>query len=381
MHTRHVKLLLAVLLGASGLVILFHLLLDLGAGGNPWKQGDWLINRETVDIRRGYFGSLILAVADGTGLGPLATVALLQAVAALALLVLLARVLLLAPVPAVALLLLASPALAPFFWAADPQGGLRKEILAFIAVLLAVEGLVRDRFAAFLAGTALLSLAVFAHEANILFLPLFAGLALWGSRGRADRPAYLAATGIATAITAVALVHAVAHRALPDPALVCDPLLQRGLSAEICGGAIGYLSNDSLDALKQVYFTFGAGRIALFLGLYLLAAAPLLYLVSRLDRPGRAFLLAVALALPFLPLYVLSVDWGRWMSLHVFSVVVTLAFLLRQGDLALARPVQLRVAAAFLVLGLLWAPTHFVGFVPGGMLASLVSAPDAASLR
>ena len=44
--------------------IFLQLKFDLNAGGNPWKQGDWLINSEAGLVRRSIAGDFIFFLSD-----------------------------------------------------------------------------------------------------------------------------------------------------------------------------------------------------------------------------------------------------------------------------------------------------------------------------
>src|SRR6056297_4058100 len=58
--------------------VVFEAWNDLAAGGNPWKQGDWLINSIDTMIRRGLLGNAIIYSADALNVSPVFLVVILQ---------------------------------------------------------------------------------------------------------------------------------------------------------------------------------------------------------------------------------------------------------------------------------------------------------------
>lgn len=145
---------------------------------NTWQQGDWLIHRDLAGIRRGHIGSWLLDLSDLFAVGPLSVVFVLHVVLVAVLFYLLIRVFLAVGQPLVLAPFLFSPPLFVIFWLPWEHGALRKETLAFIAILLLLLACIKRSRLRFLAASALFALSVYGHEANILFLPLFLGV-LW----------------------------------------------------------------------------------------------------------------------------------------------------------------------------------------------------------
>ena len=115
-------------------LLLANLLRDMLTGGNSWKQADWLVNSEEVFVRRGLFGSGLLRLSDLLAVKPLLLVGALQAILMLALIgatIVAARR---SGLTDRVLLLLLSPGFFVLFWAADPQGSLRKEMIVYLAL-------------------------------------------------------------------------------------------------------------------------------------------------------------------------------------------------------------------------------------------------------
>ena len=60
------------------LYVSLRVLYDYIAGGNSWKQGDWLINNAAGSIRRGPLGSFIISIDDLVDSNPLFVVSVIQ---------------------------------------------------------------------------------------------------------------------------------------------------------------------------------------------------------------------------------------------------------------------------------------------------------------
>lgn len=360
-------------LALSFLYISLMAVRDLKWGGNAWKQGDWLINTAGGDVRRGDFGSAVIALGDLLGTGPVLTVVGLQ-IGLLALLFLGFRHLAMrVPDPRVSALILVSPAIFTVFWVADPQGSLRKEVIACAALCLVAVGATQGRRLPLWCGVALLCVSFLAHEAMVLLLPAFLGVLVVSGLFDTDRGHAMAAGAVGLGIGVYALSYALSHARIADADAVCLPLLVRGVSPSLCTGAIEWLEYDAARGYREVLLWMAPENVTGFLIAYLLALAPWLYLAGLTLHPARNAVLVVALGLPFLPLYPVSVDWGRWMSLHLFSVTILAICALSRGRLRLRQRPAMWVVAVCLVLSLLVSPVHTVGMTPGGVIGQLVS--------
>ena len=346
--------------------MLFHLAFTVFPDGSGWQQGDWLINVEQVPVRRGFFGSALIALSDHTGLGLLGLTVTVQYALLAVLLALLAAVFLPARERLFHALLLASPAFVPLFWAADPNGGLRKEMVAYIALLLLLLWVRRGGRRLLGGATALFVVSFAGHEACVLFTPLFLGILLAVGWHQRRDPACLAASLLVAACAIAALAYALRHARVDDLALVCQPLLARHLAATICDGAISYLTNDAATNAALVKAKILGGGTLKLLPLYLALVTPgLAYAVSLTDRPGRVALCCLAAAVPFLVLYPAANDWGRWLGMQVFCVVVVLVAALSSGLVSLRHPPRPAAAALVLLIGLLASLDHAMTTMPG----------------
>ncbi|KPF43119.1 hypothetical protein [Rhizobium sp. AAP43] len=372
--------LLVPLAVACATVVFFFTMLvpfwnDYRTGGNNWKQGDWLISSLNEPIRRGPFGSALITVSDMLAISPLTLTFVLQLLL-LGLLLIVTALIFRALVrrDRVYLLLLISPGFYLVFWAADPQGSLRKELLAFCAMgLVLTYPLYRSKVVVLL-GCLLFVIAAIGHELNVLLYPAFVAVtAIIGTGAKSRR--FFVVCGLLVSIGSVAaLGYAITFSRVADVATICAPLLERGLSAEICKGAIGFLNQgtDAATALASEKMSTGS-IVGFFAAGYLAALLPIVFFISRLARPGLPALALMLTALPILPLYIVAVDWGRWISLHITSAVFILTALGLTGRLAITKRISDAGIIIFTLAAVLLTPNHETGLVIGGVVRRVVA--------
>ena len=362
-----------VFLVVSFVYISSEIVAEYQLGGQAFKQGDWLINNHGEYVRRGIFGSGILAASDSLGIGPLLLVCGLQ-IALFAVLYGCFRLIVhQADGPLFWILLILSPAMFAVFWVADSGGSARKELLAFTGLALSTLGALRQKMVLFWIGVAVFCLGFIGHEAMILFIPTFlAILFVSGLKARAKTQA-LAAAVLVLCAAAFSLGYTVKFFSVENTASVCAPLQQRGLEESICTGAIIWLGADSAIAEQVVRDQLTTPNVLGFVGTYIAALLPLMFLVWV--RKGKIvhFLGLVLLGMPFLPLYFIAIDWGRWMSFHVFSASLILACVMAHYRGGSPKRGLERIAVLLAGLSLLISPLHTIGAAEWGALGRLVS--------
>lgn len=359
---------LAVALTASAVFVLLDLAADLSLGGDSWQQGDWLIHALNGPIRRGPAGSALLHAADLFGVHPVRVVGMLQAGLVLVLYTLTWWLLRDCAADFTALILIASPAFFVLFWVSDPQAGLRKEIIVFVALTATLLAIRHESRGLLLAGGAAFAMAALAHEANTLFLPLYLYLVL---AGRPPSPfRYGVAAGVAVLTTAAA-AYAVAYRSVPDVAALCGPLLARGVVPRVCSGSIAWLDRETAGGLAEVSRQLlRTGKAALFPLTWLLATAVYLALATQAKTPVRLVLLLVLSGLPFLVLFPVAVDWGRWLSLQAFSMYCIIVHAIATGILPERRG-SAWAWAGLAGMALVWSLPHTGGIAWSPVVALL----------
>ena len=345
-------------LSASFAIVLIYHFWDISAGGNDWKQGDWLINVETTHIRRGLFGSAILRLADLSGIPSLYLLGGLQTGLIFASYWLLIRLLQGTLPKAAALCLIASPGFFVVTWGAEPGFSMRKEVLAFLAIMLALRTIgpdaTRHKQVFLSLSCALFGAGVGGHEANVLFLPLLLCVLLVPNPQERSRQISAAACAL---FATLALLYVFANQNITDIQDVCAPLLQRGYPQSICSGAIAALLDDTSWPMTHLgNIISDPEAIAKYLLVLALALLPMIAIARTTSQPRRLYLAYALAVLPFLPLYFVAVDYGRWLSLHVVSCAFLLLFFLRSDLAKLEQQVSRRSLVFFVIVGLLTAP-------------------------
>lgn len=364
-------------------LLLANLLRDMLTGGNSWKQADWLVNSEEVFVRRGLFGSGLLRLSDLLAVKPLLLVGALQAILMLALIgatIVAARR---SGLTDRVLLLLLSPGFFVLFWAADPQGSLRKEMIVYLALAalaLAATG-VWKRALAIPLSIVLMGVAVLAHEGMIFFLPAFLAALHFtfaderdgGPRLRCKISLYLA---ISVAVAIPFLVNLTATR-LSDVAPVCEPLLRRGFPVQFCDGSVEALTHAlGYEMGLSAEIVAANGLLWLAPSVLFAFAGLATYLADGRNTNWRLAALLLVIGLPFLPLYVVAIDWGRWLDFHVTSATFVLLIMRASGHAPEpARSLDERLRKLLILGSLVFGFSHMGADArQGGFLAKIFNA-------
>lgn len=344
---------------------------DLAAGGNSWKQGDWLINSLEAPIRRGLLGNVLIESAAALGISPVLLVVVVQTalVAGSAILIALA---LWRMTPRYSLwLLVIAPGFFLRFWALDTQGGLRKETIAFFAFALLLFAVVRvpsGRVLPWLA-SAVFSVAVIGHEGMVFLAPFFlAGLYIMHRAGALGRGDTLLMSGLVAATCLAAVAMALILRNA-DYLAVCRPLLEQGVDEAMCDGAIKALEIPLSKYVKTTFWMALSWRMVSFLTLVVLNSAFMLVLGGYL-MDFRSFARPyLASTLLFVPLFIVAVDWGRWVSFHTTASVFVLLMALWYGIPRAGKGSEVPplVFAGLLLFTLFWGFSHFLDVLWGGL--------------
>lgn len=295
-------------------------LAEITSGGSGWKTAAWLINYSTGPIRRGLIGTLLLYVSDWGF--PLLWVTYALQVACQALVcVLVLKLYRSHPRHAFLLILLFSPAfiMFPFHHSA---GAFRQEILGFVPVAVLSLSYARRTLSQprlFLVAV-LFACATLSHEVNAVMIPAY-----WYLFYKSNNATLMSARmawgwgGVFGLICLTSVLFALAYQG--DAAIAtaqCNALLERGLNKELCHGAVS-----SLGQGPALFWQFMLQAVDLseyiynYAVLLLLSVAPLF--LTTWIRKETVLLLSAGL-LFMLPLFVLAIDWGRW--IHIYIVMM-----------------------------------------------------------
>lgn len=288
---------------------------------DQWILGDWLIDYSAGFNRRGLLGEAIRQLEILLGVDRILVTILVQLSVLAALGVCLLVLVSFHRRGMNTVLLVASPAFVLFFL--NPLGTMRKEILLWLLVAAVLvwsrPGGKTGRKLAPWALVTTFPLLVLIHE-GLVFYAGFLAIVLWllvteGTVSR--RNAYLAG-GVGTFLTALA---AGASLLFPGRSgvgeRICATLVATGYDDALCNGAIGFLDQSAAFSLSRVVESVTEGN---YLGVYLpvIALSSVPFLFVRWSKP-LASLLVLSLAMT-LPLFVVAIDWGRWIVISVWLI-------------------------------------------------------------
>lgn len=295
------------------------LISDYLNGGRRWQQGDWLIHSLAGPVRRGILGTGLIYVSDTLAVNALAVTVAFQILVFTALMVVLffiATAVMTHPSQIAALLL---PPFYPVMMVSRFDGMIYKDVLAVLGLAILTLAVVRPGTARWmlLLGVITLILAFFAHEALIFFFPAGAFLIYLTGRNGTSL-SLIAILGLAAA---AAFVFAVLY-SKADPVAICAELLDRGLNRMLCEGPVDWLNVSLGQAISTTFEKAQVLHLFQFFSVWLLSIMVLCYLLGQQMRSG--LILGALTLLPFLLLFVVAFDFGRWFSFSFTSLVFIL---------------------------------------------------------
>lgn len=343
-----------ILYGLAFLYIAWRHYKNIKGGGDPYLQGDWLMNFADGVVRRGFSGEVFLWLSDILNVQVLIVLGVFQLGILAAILGTLLSVAYKEGPSQRLLLVLLSPALV-LFWVNDLYTPFRKELLAYFA-FVPLFVFRSGPLAAWRIYTSLIlfTVAVAFQEANAIFaIPL--GLTLWLLLDR--RNATRAIAGIAV-IAVISSAFAILFQNVPSVDGMCDRLMQEGVSPRVCDGDAPILwlvwTVPRVVAEGMNLIRFDTMTPFIWAGFTILCVfAALAYLLEPVCKSPADGSILLAGAISIAPLFFLGSDWGRFASYQAFSLLfLTLAINeARAGD-ALSKPVSPLIFAAILAFNL-----------------------------
>ena len=289
-------------------------MLDYAKKYEGYVIGDWLINYQAGFVRRGLTGQLIIALSDLIHLKMNMVVFAIQLLFYLAYSVILYFLIYKKEITGWFLVLLLSPVtlLFPILGAAG-----RKEMILFFLFGLYIICLDRNRLkstAVLLLFSLALMVATLIHELTFFYIPYFILAAYFKSKID-NKPFQLSKAALIAIGPLVAVAAIFLFGKNIDGAAICNGLMQRGLPDTICKGVLSWPADFNIFsyALSNSYlFTY---PVALILGLI-----PFIYFYKTTNPQQitwKTFCFTFFFSLLFsLPLFVLAIDWGRWINIH-----------------------------------------------------------------
>lgn len=327
-------LILSTLYIITLLNILFFLIYSIKNGGNSWSQGDWLINNEIQIVRRGWFGSFILFLSENLSLNPLYLLGLIQSIIIFFIFysVWKASIKLDINNNDALFFLLISP-LFFIFWGASVGGSLRKEIITYLAFTPYLFYFMsnRESYKFYLFTSILIYfIAVFSHEANVFFLPFF--IAILVLIFKKSRTKLIIFSSIYCVIGLSAFIYSIIYNKVDDYMDVCNPILKFGIDSAICNGAISWLATDLYDNLNLTNKLLLSSSFFYFILSYFLSIFIFIILMKKYFNIKIILMISFLSSIVFFPLYIVAVDWGRWINFYVVSLTFLIMFWMLKND-------------------------------------------------
>ena len=301
----------------SGTVVIGRALVQRS---DPWLLGDWLIDYSAGFSRRGLVGEAVRYFSELTGADRIVITIGVVWITFVALIAVVTLLFLQHRRALTTLLLFVSPAFLLYFL--NFLGSMRKELLVLLlvsAVLLATRNSPRGRWGWVLVGG--FPLLVFAHEGLALFvgfvLIVIALLTTEGATSKREATAQAIVLVLSTVLAGVATFLFGSRPGID--AEICNNLRADGYSSQLCGGAIAFLDRDSQEAIDRVAALVATENYLTTYGLvFLLAAVPFSFV-----RFSKILSLGVVVALAAtVPLFVVAIDWGRWIVISVWLLTL-----------------------------------------------------------
>jgi hypothetical protein len=293
---------------------------------HPWVTGDWLIHYSNGFIRRGLLGEIALLIANYTNQSILNIILWLKFSTYLLWLIAFYFIALRRKIGIIELVLIASP-WAFLFDLHDPQGSGRKEILLFATYALYLVLLSsKEAFSNHFYKTSIfwyllftLPILTITHEGLFFYFPFFCLPLVLIKRIHLSLLVFF----IPYLISCVLLIflYLFFKGDSIDVKAICDNITLHQISPSICQGAINSL-NPSPIYFSALYFK-------LYLPIFLLTTIPQFFYL-RLSTGfsiKKSLMILFWCWIPTLPLYFISVDWGRWIHISALLILMLSIFL------------------------------------------------------
>jgi hypothetical protein len=300
------------------------------AGTQGFLIGDWTISYAGGFVRRGLFGTLLLRwFPDGAE--ALLALWLIQTALYAAMFGVVLHWVMLVRQPSRWVMLFLSPAFL-MFGVNDLGGTHRKEIIALAALMLLGNSVAVSRHVKL---TALIALglftgAAFSHELNALLVAPFIILLTWAKEAEkvSARFHHLVASSFGGVAIAGVVAAVLAPGTIGQQEAICRDLLQRGLAEALCQGSLTYLGASAGEAVAMV-----SDNVFYAVLIHAVPVALIVMALSFVPWARENIRLLLVANAGIVPLFVIAVDWGRWIMIAA-TVTTVLVFVgsVREGS-------------------------------------------------
>lgn len=336
--------------------------------GDGWLQGDWLINNFEVFVRRGSVGTIIITLGDLFHVDLLFLTIFIQALFAVVTICITWKVITDVNPSNRLFILLISPCFFVSAWLNNSYYMfLRKDSIMLLSFSLLSYGIFYHRLNKYIitASTMIFCFSVLANEAMSTYVFLFVAMLFICCKGK-KRLFYNNLI-----LLFFLMILFLALNLLPPPLtnvdLVCSPLLKRGFSESFCSGAIEATTGDLKYAINfsKMYSNY-LGIYGIFIG-YVIGFTPIVMYIKKDYVNLKLIIFLFIASIPIASLYVVAIDWGRWLVLHISAIIFFLLIKQKDDDSFLQETSLNNVVSFVLIILFLSLGGGFIDFqlVPG----------------
>jgi len=287
----------------------------MALGGHPWASGEWLINYSSGFIRRGLFGTLILALTRDPEI-ILLLLFLFNVVLFFAVWSFFYWGLIVNKFSWISMLLVLNPA-GVLFIAWDENLFIRKELIGLICVIMLVvsQKLNLCTKTIIFFGSILYVVSLFIGEINLFYLPAVIYLIL-KSNLKYFRAICIVLVAFSAIIAFLLSINFNGNYEISQK--ICDDLEARGFQDnKVCTGAILSLGIEFKEALMTNQSNLKTNL--LFILVFIAVISPILYFSEFNGKFRPLFLSVFCIA----PLFFIAWDYGRWIFM-IYTLYISL---------------------------------------------------------
>lgn len=282
-------------------------------GGHEWYTAEWLINYNYGFIRRGLFGTFILNLPLGPEI-KLIFLTIFLSIIYFCFIITVSLIYLRNNQNFYSHLILFSPAFL-LFHSSNPEAIFRKELIGLFSLALFTFSYVakRRKIILFLSYVFFV-IAIFSAEYNLYFLPLV----IYLMRRKQDENIILFSTLISIPVLIYFYLYFSTIDTASNAKLICAGLIELNYHQNICVGAIDWLGLSISETYNRTTNIYDSQYFYYFY--YSVVGIGPLILSKSIKKNKLLFLLYIIL---FIPLFIISIDWGRhiFMFVSIFSIL------------------------------------------------------------
>ncbi len=349
MKNKNIAIILYVLVVVYAITYL-NILYKSSVAEHTFIVGDWLINFKAGFVRRGLSGFLIIGLSDMFGIRLNMAVFYFQSIIFIIYIIFFLIILRQKSLHFWVYIICLSPVvfLFPIY---DTEAVGRKEnilFLLYVVFLYLLEKQWLKNYLAIIIYSVLIFIAVFFHELIFFFTPYFILAAYFYLTLKKEKWVTIFRYAFLVIIPLLAIISIYFFGKKLDILIICNELIIKGLSKEVCYGAIfcangfGYKDN-LLFALKYNYFfTYSIN--------FVLGIIPFIFLFEHIKTEILNFkrVICIFIIIMFFsaPLFIMAIDWGRWLHIHFMMLFFTFLILLPHNTYSLKND-SIKIPALF----------------------------------